>query len=135
MKKSFRFRVHEQPLCILRVKSEQLIPFEKLRESTWFTYSQTGTEVSVICEESVYERVKHELPLDAEVEGDRLAFGIDSVLDMSMTGVLAGISHILAEHQIPIFVVSTYNTDWILVTRGKMEKARAVLEEQGHSFI
>ena len=90
--------------------------------------------MSIVCEEEVYVKIKDELPVDAPVESNRVAFGIDSILDMSMTGVLSRISALLAEAGVPIFVVSTYNTDWILVHKSKFEKAKAVLEKKGHSF-
>ena len=63
-----------------------------------------------------------------------MAFGIDGILDMSMTGVLARIAKSLADAQVPIFVVSTYNTDWILVSRDKFACAKALLEGVGHKF-
>ena len=42
---------------------------------------------------------------------------------------------ILAEKEISIFVVSTYNTDYILVKDSDFERAIAVLETVGYKII
>ena len=54
------------------------------------------------------------------------AFRIEGVLDFSLTGILAGISALLAEEKIGIFAVSTFNTDYIFV---KEEKEMAALDK------
>ena len=43
------------------------------------------------------------------------AFRIEGILDFSLTGILARAADILANAKIPIFAVSTYNTDYILI--------------------
>lgn len=42
------------------------------------------------------------------------AFRIQGVLDFSLIGILSKISALLADAEIGIFAVSTYNTDYIL---------------------
>lgn len=42
------------------------------------------------------------------------AFRIEGVLDFSLIGILSKISSLLAENNIGIFAISTYNTDYIL---------------------
>lgn len=54
-------------------------------------------------------------------------------LAFSMTGVLAGLAGPLAEAGVPIFVVSTYDTDLLLVDHDRLEPAVAVLEAAGHT--
>lgn len=51
-----------------------------------------------------------------------------------MIGVLSKISAILAEHKISIFVVSTYNTDYVLVKAEHINDAIHVLKEKGYQF-
>ena len=46
--------------------------------------------------------------------------------------ILSGLSGILAEHQIGIFAVSTYNTDYILVKEENFERALEVLTAAGY---
>ena len=53
-------------------------------------------------------------------------------LDFSLVGVLSKLSGILAEHQIGIFAVSTYNTDYILVKEENYEQALGILASEGY---
>ena len=62
------------------------------------------------------------------------AFYIEGTLDFSLIGILAKISAILAENAIGIFVVSTYDTDYILVKAENFARALAVLGEAGYEI-
>jgi hypothetical protein len=59
----------------------------------------------------------------------------EGVLDFSLTGILASLAVPLAGAEISIFAIATYNTDYILVKNHSLAKARAVLEQAGHTFI
>lgn len=48
---------------------------------------------------------------------------------------LKKISGILAEHQIGIFAVSTYNTDYIPVKEENFERALNVLISEGYTIV
>ena len=52
-----------------------------------------------------------------------------------MTGILSKLSGILADHQIGIFAVSTYNTDYILVKAENYDRALRILESEGYTVV
>jgi len=52
-----------------------------------------------------------------------------------LIGILSKLSGILAEHKIGIFVVSTYNTDYILVKEENFDRALSVLASEGYSIV
>lgn len=56
-------------------------------------------------------------------------------MELSLIGILAGISSILASEGINIFVVSTYDTDYILVKEDRTDKAAAALETGGWTVL
>lgn len=60
------------------------------------------------------------------------AFRIQGELDFSLIGILARISDILARQEIGIFVVSTYNTDYVLTKGAQFDQALKALEEEGY---
>lgn len=62
------------------------------------------------------------------------AFRIQGVLDFSLIGILSKISSVLAENQIGIFAISTYNTDYILTKKENYEKAIEVLRRAGYQI-
>lgn len=57
------------------------------------------------------------------------AFRVVGELDFSLIGILSAISSKLADNQIGIFAISTFNTDYILVKKENWEKAKEVLKE------
>ncbi len=60
---------------------------------------------------------------------------IQGVLDFSLVGVLADIAAVLASGGIPIFAVSTYDTDYIFVKRENFQKALDALQCAGYEVI
>jgi len=63
------------------------------------------------------------------------AFRIQGVLDFSLIGILSKISSLLAENQIGIFAISTYNTDYILIKKESFDKAADVLLKAGYHLV
>ncbi|MBR1931238.1 MAG: ACT domain-containing protein [Lachnospiraceae bacterium] len=63
------------------------------------------------------------------------AFRIQGVLDFSLIGILAKISTVLAENQIGIFAISTFNTDYILVKADQYQKALDALRQAGYRIV
>lgn len=90
---------------------------------------KTDEENSLVClTEDVPENV-------TEREDGWKGFRIQGVLDFSLVGILAGISKILAENEIGIFALSTYNTDYIFTKQTDYEKALKVLGEAGYYVV
>lgn len=93
----------------------------------WFL-SKTDDEISLVCE------TQH-IPSSAiKSEHGWRALKICGTLDFGMVGVIAGISGILAEHKIPLFVVSTYNTDYILIKKNLFDSAVNLLKQNGYNL-
>ncbi|MCR4903249.1 MAG: ACT domain-containing protein [Butyrivibrio sp.] len=91
--------------------------------------SKTKDEISLVC--------KTELIPDnvSEREDGFKAFKIDGKLDFSLIGILAPIAKILADNTIGIFVVSTFDTDYILVKEDKFERALDLLSGAGYQIL
>jgi hypothetical protein len=53
----------------------------------------------------------------------------------SMTGVLAFFVQPLADAQIPIFAISTFDTDYVLIKREHRERAILALSAVGHEQV
>jgi len=62
------------------------------------------------------------------------AFRIEGVLDFGLVGILARIASVLAENGIPIFALSTYNTDYLLIKEPCFDKAVELLRGNGYKF-
>ncbi|MBQ9210862.1 MAG: ACT domain-containing protein [Clostridia bacterium] len=93
-----------------------------------FFLGKTDEEISLVCRTA--DVPSHTL----EREDGWKGFRIEGKLDFSLTGILARISGILAENEIGIFAVSTFNTDYILVKRENFSRALNVLAEAGYDI-
>lgn len=57
---------------------------------------------------------------------------VEGTLAFTLTGVLASLAAPLASAGISIFAVSTYDTDYLLVSSDNLQEAAEVLEAAGH---
>lgn len=93
----------------------------------FYFIGRTDEEISLVCK-------TEDTPADTlERDDGWRGFRIEGVLDFSLIGILSKISGILADNEIGIFAVSTYNTDYILVKADNFAKALRVLSEAGYS--
>ena len=90
-------------------------------DSEYSFIGKTDEEKSLVC---ITEGVPSNV---TEREDGWMAFRIQGVLDFSMIGILSEISGILAENKIGIFVISTYNTDYVLTKKENYQRALDVL--------
>lgn len=85
---------------------------------------------SIIFEESHHFRWKMDF-----VFGPWSLFKIRGVIDFSETGVLGGICSALADGGVSVLVVSSYDTDMILVQSDQTLQASSLLKNKGHEII
>lgn len=112
----------DYPLTICKVASEADIDLNK----AFYFIGKTDEEYSVVC-------ITGDVPANVIARDDGWrGFRIQGVLDFSMLGVLSRISGILAENKIPIFVVSTFNTDYILVKEADFARSLRLLSDNGY---
>ena len=88
--------------------------------------TRTIDELSVVCSEA-------SVPADAPAERGWRALKVQGPLDFSLTGVLAALTAPLAAAAIPIFALSTYETDYILVHGRDLEQGSEALTKAGHT--
>ena len=94
---------------------------------SFFSVTKTEDEISVVM-------LQDKISSDVKVEKDWRILKVEGTLDFSLIGILAKISEILAKNSISIFVISTFNTDYILVKEEKIEKAMTVLSKEGYEI-
>ncbi|MGA8179466.1 MAG: ACT domain-containing protein [Desulfobacterales bacterium] len=117
----------DDTFAIHRFSPSHGIPDEVFSEAM-FGIVKTDEELSIVCRDS----------LDISSEQCRRGWScikVSGPLDLNAVGVLASISKVLAEARISIFVVSTYDTDYILMPAGKSLEAIAALRTAGFRFF
>lgn len=121
---SLQFLEHTYAICQLDLGAP--IPTWALA-GDFFSITRTAEELSVVCLEEA-------VPLEVCCEKGWRCLKVDGPLDFSLSGILASLTAPLAAAGIPLFAVSTYNTDYILVKAKDVNRAKAMLLYAGHSF-
>ncbi len=116
-------KVLPQALTVCKVESISEIDLSR----PLYFIGKTDEELSLVCETA--DTPARTL---AREDGWR-GFRIEGTLDFSLVGILSKLSGILAEAQIGIFAVSTYNTDYILVKEENLKGAVRALSERGYT--
>jgi uncharacterized protein len=92
---------------------------------TLVSVTRTHEELSIVCSEEV-------VPADVTAERGWRCLRVAGELDFALVGILASILQPLAAADIPVFVVSTYVTDYLLVKELHLEQAVESLRQAGH---
>jgi len=86
---------------------------------------KTETELSLVCP-------TEDVPAAALAREDGWrAFRVAGVLPFALTGVLSRLTGVLAAGGVPVFAVSTYDTDYVLVKQQRLQEAIAALRGDG----
>jgi uncharacterized protein len=123
---SLTFLLLADALAICRLEANAPIPAWATGEAGFISITRNTDELSIVCPQAW-------VPKDVTQEAGWRALKMQGPFDLSMTGVLAPVATALAAAQVNIFVVSTYDTDYVLVKEAKLGEALNTLESAGHS--
>jgi hypothetical protein len=112
-------------LAICRLAAKAQVP-SWAEKGNFTTVTRTASELSVVCPEA-------NVPQGVKCETGRRAFRIAGTVDFALIGILAALANPLAQAGISIFVVSTYDTDYVMVEERNLEQAIETLTAAGHS--
>ncbi len=99
----------------------------EFEDEIFFNVVHTSEELSLVCSDTVV------INSEKSETGWRI-IKVIGPLDFSMTGILAGISKLLAEAKISIFVISTFDTDYIMVKAENLVKTCSILQLSSYTF-
>jgi len=87
--------------------------------------TRTPDELSVVCEQDA-------VPADVRCERGWRALRVAGTLDFAMTGVLASLVGPLAGAGVPVFVISTFDTDYLFLKEQEFARGVEALRQAGH---
>ncbi|MFC1789688.1 ACT domain-containing protein [Patescibacteria group bacterium] len=90
------------------------------KDVSFCSITRTSNELSVVCPQD-------KIPADIMTEKDWKAFKVDGPLGFVLTGIVASLATPLAEAEISIFYISTYETDYLLVEEKNLAKTKEIL--------
>lgn len=136
------------PLAIVRYPSDSLPDWVMAltKTSDLWSITHTEAELSVICDVGALPKGITAESITADgitVDGDAAdadvsqpwrALRVVGQLDFSLTGVLASLAVPLADAEVSIFALSTFDTDYVLVKEEVLEPACEVLARAGFTI-
>ena len=116
----------DREIFLHHLEADAPIP-EVVLESPFFSVTRTLDELSIVVPEGLV------------LSGTRQELGWSCIkvlgpLDFGLTGILAGISKVLAAEGVSIFAISTFDTDYILIKQEMLDRARRTLETAGYQY-
>jgi len=114
---------HDEPLAVVRLGPGADVP-DWATSATLFSVTATATETSLVCGAAG-------VPRKARHSGPWTAFAVEGPLDLALTGVLHELLTPLAEAEVPVLTLATFDTDWILVPADAADRAAEAWRRRG----
>lgn len=115
---------YDEELAVVRLGPGADLP-EWAAAASLFSVTATATETSLVC-------ARRGVPRKVSSHGPLTPFAVRGPLDLTLTGVLSRLLAPLAEADVPVFTVSTFDTDWVLVPTGAADRAAEAWTRAGH---
>jgi hypothetical protein len=121
----------------LRLLSEEysvchLSPLEALPDWSlgpgFHSITRTDSELSILCRRDY-------VPGGIQQEAGWRGIEVEGPLDFDQIGILVGMLKPLEEAAIPVFVLSTFLTDYIFIQSGDLTRAAEALQTAGHTLL
>ncbi|EPQ60443.1 hypothetical protein GLOTRDRAFT_31683, partial [Gloeophyllum trabeum ATCC 11539] len=122
-----------QTFYVIQLKPGEAIPDKFLSQlgssnsTALFSITKNVDETTVVGE---YDS-KADIP---ETYADWRCIKIAGPMDFGLVGVICSFTMPLKAAGVPVFAISTWNTDYILIPRDKIEIAKRALEDDGWTF-
>lgn len=120
-------RVLSGRFAVCRLSPGSPLPAPSGDEELW-SVTVTPEETSLVLPETAVQP-------EWKAETGFLCLQVAGPIDFSVTGVLAAIADPLAEAEISLFAIATFDTDYVLIRETDLEKAREALTAVGHSLM
>lgn len=111
--------------AICRLDADAAVPV--WAAGPFVSVTRSSHELSVVCLQS---RVPSQIPS----ERDWRSIRVEGPLSFSTTGVISSIAGTLASRHVTVFVVSTYDTDYVFVRQTQLPEAIDSLVSEGYRF-
>lgn len=122
-----KLAVYPETLAVVRLGPGAEVP-SWAESSSVFSVTATATETSIVC-------AARSVPGKAVAQKPLTAFAVEGPVDPALTGVLVELLTPLAQEQISVLALSTYDTDWLLVPTDAADRAAEAWRRAGHEVV
>ena len=103
-------------------------PIPSWAQGEFVTITRTLDELSIVCRH-------RDVPDDIQCEAEWRCLRVAGKLEFTQIGIIASLTQVLSEANISVFVISTFDTDYLLVRKADLDRTIEALEEKGYSRI
>jgi hypothetical protein len=121
-----KFRWLPGSYAIMRLAPDAPVPDWSIR-GDFLSITRTAEELSIVCPAD-------NLPSEVHSSHHWICLKLEGPFPFSQTGVLLSFIESLSEKDIPIFAISTYDTDYVLIQE-EFAWALDILREAGHELV
>jgi hypothetical protein len=126
-RQKLKFRLLPGPYAIVRLAPDAPVP-EWATKGDFNSVTRSADELSIVC-------LADNIPVDVNSESKWICLKLEGPFPFSQTGVLLSFIEPLSNNCIPIFAISTYDTDYVLVQKEFAGATLQALDKYGHQLI
>jgi uncharacterized protein len=112
--------------AIVRLRADALVP-DWAAKGEFISITRTCDELSIVC-------AVENLPADVAIPQRWICLRLEGPFAFSQTGVLLSFIEPLSENHVPIFAISTYDTDYVLIQEEFAGMGIDALQQAGHEL-
>jgi hypothetical protein len=115
--------VFPQTLAVARLATEDPVP--SWVRGSFTSVTRTADELSIVCDAAA-------VPGDVRAERGWRVLRVAGPIAFETTGVAAALIAPLAAAQISVFLIATFDTDYLLLKAERFEESLGILRHAGH---
>ncbi len=126
MRQNLKYRWLSGPYAIVRLAPDAPVP-DWATKGEFTSITRTAEELSIVCPAD-------NLPPDVNSPHHWICLKLEGPFPFSQTGILLSFIQPLSNNGVPIFAISTYDTDYVLIQEEHVGQAMEALREAGHEL-
>jgi hypothetical protein len=123
----FELAVLAESFAIVRLRADAPLPSWAV-QGNFFSVTRTADELSTVC-------AINQVPSGLALQTGWRALKVKGPFTLSEIGVLAELTATLAQAKVSVFAISTFDTDYLLVSEKNLAVAIAALRAAGHAVV
>jgi hypothetical protein len=113
---------------VTRLSADAPTPVGLLERPGFVSFTRTPDELSIVC-------AAEAAPSGQRVESGWRLLTVRGPFEFTLTGIMASLAGSLAAAGVPLFALSTFDTDHVLVKDVDLDRAVKAIRESGHEVI
>ncbi len=107
-------------LAVVRLDASSHIPLWAVEGKDFFSITKTQDELSIVC-------LEDKVPQHVKVEKGWRCLKVEGPLDFGLTGILSSLVQPLAQANISVFSISTFDTDYLMIKKENLQNTIEIL--------